>query len=217
MQFELCPSMMCARIGELNREIRLLEDAGADIFHMDIMDGQYVRNFAMGYREIKHICDKSTIRTEVHLMIEHPEDYIRMFQECGVDIIYIHPDSEYHPITTLQKIQEMGLQSGIVINPGVAVDSLLELYNVVDRVMVMGVNPGHAGQVYLPYVEKKICRLIVLQREYGFSIGMDGAVNLERVKTLSKMGVTHFVLGTAALFRDDYNYSARMKEFRDIL
>ena len=143
-------------------------------------------------------------------MIENPIRYIGLFAECGVNIIYIHPESEYHAITTLQKIGEMGLEAGIVINPGTSVSSIQELLNVVNRVMVMGVNPGQAGQLYLPYAEKKIGQLLRLKNDYEFSIGMDGACNLERICRLSKKGVENFVLGTAALFYGDMDYIAHM-------
>lgn len=145
-------------------------------------------------------------------MIENPMKYIELFAECGVDIIYVHPESEYHVITTLQKIGELGMEAGIVLNPGTAVNTVIELLNVVKRVLVMGVNPGQAGQMYLPYAENKIERLLTLQKQYGFSIGMDGACNAERIKRLSEKGVENFVLGTAALFFGDMNYEAHMED-----
>lgn len=217
MKISLCPSMMCADYSNLQNEIKKLENSGADIFHLDVMDGQYVPNFGMGLQDIKYICKNSHIKTEVHLMIENPMRYIKLFAECGADIIYVHPESEYHVITTLQQIGELGLESGIVINPGTSVESILELLNVVDRIMIMGVNPGHAGQLYLPYAEKKIDKLLKLQDEYKFSLGMDGACNLERIKRLSKKGVQNFVLGTAALFYGNMDYKEHMDIIRENL
>lgn len=217
MGINLCPSMMCANYSNLEREIQMLESAGADIFHLDVMDGQYVSNFGMGLQDIKFICGHASIKTEVHLMIEQPVRYIELFASCGVDIIYIHPESEYHAITTLQKIGELGLEAGIVLNPGTSVSSISELLNVVNRVMVMGINPGHAGQMYLPYAENKIAQLLELKSKYGFSIGMDGACNRENIKHLSGIGVENFVLGTAGLFYGDMNYQEHMRQIIDAI
>ncbi len=213
----LCPSMMCADFGNLHNEIGKLEDAGADILHLDIMDGQYVSNFGMGLQDIKYICKTTKLQTEVHLMIENPMKYIELFIDCGADIIYIHPESEYHAITTLQKIGEFGAEAGIVLNPGTSVESIVELLNVTNRVMVMGVNPGNAGQMYLPYAENKIKKLLELKEDYQFEIGMDGACNTERIQRLSKIGVKNFVLGTAALFNGDRNYKERIDEIMKVL
>lgn len=214
MKIRLCPSMMCSDFGCIHNEIEKLEDAGADIFHLDIMDGQYVPNFGMGIQDVKYITSHTKLKTEVHLMIERPANYIELFADCGVDIIYIHPDAEYNAITTLQRINELGLEAGIVLSPGTSVGMIEEMLNIVKYVLVMGVNPGHAGQVYLPYVENKIDALLHLKRKYGFSIGMDGACNIERIKRLSDKGVENFVLGTAALFNGDMDYAAHMREIR---
>ncbi len=217
MKINLCPSMMCARYGNLHAEIDLLQKAGADIFHLDVMDGHFVHNIGMGLQDITYICSHSSIKTEVHLMMEMPSEYVQLFVEAGVDIIYIHPESEYHAITTLQRIQEMGLDGGIVLNPGTAVATITELLPVVRRIMVMGVNPGQAGQMYLPYAEKKIDKLLDLKRDYNFSIGMDGACNIDRIVRLSRKGVENFVLGTAALFNGNMDYMARFQEIKQAL
>lgn len=216
-ELRLSPSMMCANFSNLENELKQLEDCGANALHLDVMDGQYVPNLGMGLQDISYICQASKLQKEVHLMIEQPYRYIDLFAKLGADVVYIHPDSEYNIITTLQKINTHGMESGIVLGPGTSVETIIELLNVVRRVLVMGVNPGEAGQMYLPYAEKKIDKLLNLQEQYSFSIGMDGACTPQRIKRLSDKGVDHFVLGTAGLFYGDMDYKANMKIIFDLL
>lgn len=210
----LCPSMMCANFGNLDTEIRELEEAGADIFHLDVMDGQFVPNFGMGLQDIELICKKSSIPKDVHLMIENPGTYIDKFADLGIDIIYIHPESDVHSMRTLQNIKARGIKAGIAINPGTAAETIRPLLPLTDYVLVMSVNPGFAGQVYIDSVDEKIDQLIELQNKYDFEIVLDGACSSERIERLSAKGVKGFVLGTSALFGKDKSYSELMQELR---
>ena len=152
----LAPSILAADFANLGRDMDAIKQAGAEYVHIDVMDGMFVPSISFGMPVIQSVRPVSDLVFDVHLMIEEPIRYIDLFADCGVDIIYLHPDSEYHVITALQRILELKLESGIVLNPGTSVYSIVELLNVVKRVMVMGVNPGQAGQLYLPYAEKKI-------------------------------------------------------------
>ena len=141
MEKLLCPSMMCANYGNLEKEVQDLIDAGVDIFHIDIMDGQFVPNFGMGLQDVEFIRKKSTIPVDAHLMIENPGNYVEKFAKLGIDIIYIHPEADVHPTRTLQTIKDAGAKPGIAINPGTAVETIKPLLPFVDYVMVMSVNP----------------------------------------------------------------------------
>ena len=138
MEFELTASMMCADYGNLEREVRNLEDGGIDSFHIDIMDGRYVPNFAMSLNDMTYIAKATKKPLDIHLMIEHPNNHINLFLNNlrPKDTIYIHPEAEYHPSTTLQSIINAGMIPGIAINPGTSVETVMEMLRIVKKVLV---------------------------------------------------------------------------------
>lgn len=215
MSIELSASMMCANYACLRDEVKNLEDAGIDIFHIDIMDGSFVDNFGMGYQDMAFIKNNTTKQLEVHLMVRKPYNYLDILFNLEIDIIYIHPEVDPDPATTIEKIHQHGAIAGIAINPGTAISTIEELLNTVDRVLVLGVNPGHAGRKYQPYVDKKIKRLLELKRVHDFEIYMDGAVTIDRINQWECQGVKGFVLGTATLFKNDYNYKLNLANIKN--
>lgn len=216
MQFELCASMMCADFGNLNREVEELDRAGIDSFHIDIMDGRYVSNFAMSLNDMAFIARATNTPIDVHLMVEHPNNTVDLFLEKlrKGDTVYIHPEAEYHPSTTLQKIIDAGMIPGIAINPGTSIESIMEMLVIVDKVLVMSVNPGNAGQMYLPYVGKKIERLVEMKKDMHFKVFWDGACALDKIQTYAPMGVDGFVLGTSVLFGHNEGYKEILERVR---
>lgn len=211
----LCPSMMCADYGNLIKEITDLENAGCDIFHIDIMDGSYVPNFGMGMTDLECIVKYAKIPCDVHLMINNPEKYIKRFAELGVKIIYIHPETTNHPARVLQNIRNLGVESGLVISPHQTAQSSEPLLSLSDNVMVMTVNPGFSGQKYLDFTDKKILNLITYKKEYNFKLFIDGACSPEKIISLSSKGVDGFVLGTSALFKKSLSYMQIIRNLRD--
>ena len=218
MNFELTASMMCANYGNLEKEVRDLEEGGIDSFHIDIMDGRYVPNYAMSLNDMRYIASATTKPLDVHLMIEHPKNHIDLFLENlrKGDTVYIHPEAEYHPSTTLQMIINAGMIPGIAINPGTSVETVLEMLRIVKKVLVMSVNPGNAGQMYLPYVGKKYTKLLSLKEEMDFELYWDGACSAERIKEYAPKGVRGFVLGTTLLFGKDKPYGETLQNIREL-
>lgn len=215
MSIELSASMMCADFSCLRDEVQNLEKAGIDIFHIDIMDGSFVDNFGMGYQDMAYIKKSSVKQVEAHLMVSKPYNYLDILFNLGIDIIYIHPEVDPDPATTIEKIHQHGAIAGIAINPGTSIATVEELLNTVDRVLVLGVNPGHAGRKYQPYVDKKIEKLLYLKKDYNFDIYIDGAVTRDRIEQWRYRGVKGFILGTATLFKRSDSYSSVIKAIRE--
>jgi len=216
MKFELMASMMCANYRNLEKEVRMLDEAGIDSFHIDIMDGRYVPNYAMSLNDLRCIRSLTEKPLDVHLMIEHPNNNVKLFIDSlhKGDTIYIHPEAEYHPSTTLQKIIDAGMIPGIAINPGTSAENVMEMMRIVDKVLVMSVNPGNAAQMYLPYVGKKIEKIVSWKEELGVKVYWDGACGADKIKQFAPIGVEGFVLGTTLLFGKKEGYKEIIEKIR---
>ena len=218
MEIELTASMMCANYGNLEKEVEELEDGGIDSFHIDIMDGRFVPNFAMSLNDMRYIAGAASRPLDVHLMIERPNNRIDLFLSAlrRGDTVYIHPEAEYHPSTTLQKIIDAGMIPGIAINPGTSVETVMEMLRIVQKVLVMSVNPGNAGQMYLPYVGKKITKLLSMKDDMAFELYWDGACGADKILEYAPKGVKGFVLGTTLLFGREKPYSETLENIRKL-
>ena len=210
----LCPSMMCANYGHLAAEVRALDDAGADIFHCDIMDGSFVPNFTMGVMDVQTIRRYTDKPVDCHLMIENPGSKVDWFIKAGADIVYIHPESERYVVKTLAHIKELGAAPGIAVNPDTSVASISEILNLCEYVLVMTVNPGFAGQGFIDFTRNKVIQLAELKEKYGYKLMIDGHCSPEVIEDLSGIGADGFILGSSALFRKGRTYKELMTALR---
>ncbi|ACQ93577.1 ribulose-phosphate 3-epimerase [Tolumonas auensis DSM 9187] len=205
----ICPSMMCADFTKLREEIIALEAAGADLFHIDVMDGHFVPNFAMGFEDIKAIAKLATIPFDLHLMVNEPDQYIERFAATDAKIIYVHVEACTHLHRTIMKIKQAGKLAGVAINPGTPLTVLDEIINDIDYVLIMSVDPGFAGQSFITSSIDKVRRLKSMITKYSpnVKIKVDGSINKDNVPLLYAAGAEYFVVGTAGVFRDGFDYA----------
>ena len=213
----LLPSMMCADFGCLRDEVTSLEAAGADGFHLDLMDGTFVPNYGMGLQDIEWICKNATVPCDVHMMAEHPGNYIAKFAEYSARVIYVHPEADPHVARTLASIRELGVKAGIAINPGTSFAAVEPVLPLCDYVLAMTVNPGFAGQKWLDFVNPKLEQLVAASHKNGnnYEVVADGNCSPERIAQAAEMGVKGFVLGTAGLFGHG-PYAQSMETLRNL-
>lgn len=206
--------MMCADFSSLKDEVGDLNEANADIFYIDIMDGEFVPNFGMGLQDFQYIHQSTNNLIDVHLMIQNPGKYVEKFADLGAELFYIHPEADMHPARTLDKIRQKGKLAGLAINPGTSIDTVKELFHLIDYLMIMTVNPGLSGQQYLTYVNPKIEASVKYSDLYQFKVMVDGAITEKKIEQLHILGVEGFVLGTATLFGKDSCYKLILNRIR---
>lgn len=214
MKHEFSASMMCANYASLEYEVKHLDLGGIDSYHLDIMDGQFVDNFGMGYQDMQYIRSATKNKLEAHLMINNPERYFDILTKIGFEVAYIHPESTKAPEIAIEALKQKGIVPGIAINPGTSIATIEELLNIVDRVLVLCVVPGHAGRTYASYVGDKIERLLALREKYNFDIYWDGACTREKILEFAPKGVKGFILGTSLLFGHDKSYEVILTDIR---
>ena len=214
---KFCPSLMCVDFSKLEAELNSLEEAGVDMLHIDVMDGNFVPNFALGIEDIKAVSKLSKIPYDVHLMVTNPTPYIEKFAQLGCDIIYVHVETLMHVHRTLNQIKSTGKKVGVAINPGTPLVVLEDVLDLIDVVLIMSVNPGFAGQPFIANSIDRIKRLnsMIKDRNLNTTIAIDGAISPDIIKQLSPY-VEYFILGTAGLFNKDKSYKQTINELRNL-
>jgi ribulose-phosphate 3-epimerase len=211
----IAPSILSADFGRLAEEVRAVEAAGADLIHVDVMDGRFVPNLTIGPLVVKAVRAATKLPLDVHLMIVEPERYVDEFARAGADIITVHAEACTHLHRTLQQIRAAGKRAGVSLNPHTSEDCLRYVLEGVDLVLVMSVNPGFGGQAFIPAVLPKIERLREMIDKSGRAIDLevDGGIKPGTAKQVMAAGADVLVAGNAVFNQGDY--AAAIRALRD--
>lgn len=204
-KLEIAPSILAADFSKLREEVQAVESGGADIIHVDVMDGHFVPNISIGIPVVASLRKATRLPLDVHLMIEKPEQYIEEFVRAGADRVLVHQEATVHLDRVLAMIREFGAQAGAAINPATPIGTLTEVLDRVDTVLVMSVNPGFGGQTFIPGAMGKIRELNQWRARYNgaFRIEVDGGVDLQNAAELAQAGANTFVAGTSIFHTAD--------------
>lgn len=205
MMIKIAPSILAADFAKLGQEVKEVEAAGAELIHIDVMDGHFVPNISFGAIALEAIRPLSTLPMDVHLMIENPDQYIEQFAKAGADYITVHVEACRHLHRTLQLIRSYGVKPGVVLNPHTPIESIQHVLEDVDMVLFMTVNPGFGGQKFIESVVPKVAALskIIKERGLDIAIEIDGGINAETIVPCAKAGATIFVAGSAIYGKED--------------
>jgi ribulose-phosphate 3-epimerase len=207
----LAPSLLSADFTRLGEELRMIEASGAQVVHVDVMDGRFAPNITVGLPVVESLRKATTLPLDCHLMIVEPLRYAVDFVKAGADWVSIHQEADPHLHRTLSAIRHAGAKAGVVLNPGTPVDTLVDLVKDFDFVLLMSVNPGFGGQSFIPRVLHKVKRLDALRTEHGvpFFIQVDGGVSVKNAAELTRAGADCLVAGNAVFKADDPCAAAR--------
>jgi ribulose-phosphate 3-epimerase len=197
-KIQISPSILSADFSQLGVEIKRLEEGGADMIHVDVMDGHFVPNLTIGPPVIKALKKQCDLRFDVHLMISPVHKYIESYADAGADIITIHPEATDNLEASILKIRDLNKKVGVSLNPESKIDLITNFLNQIDLILIMSVNPGFGGQKFMPEVLEKIRELKKIQKEknLNFDIEIDGGINFDNCKDAIDAGANILVSGT---------------------
>ena len=204
-KIQISPSILSADFSQLGVEIKKLEEGGADMIHVDVMDGHFVPNLTIGPPVIKALRKKCDLEFDVHLMIAPVHKYIESYADAGADIITIHPEATDNLEASILKIRELNKKVGVSLNPESKIDLIRNFLDKIDLILIMSVNPGFGGQKFMPEVLTKIEKLKEIQKEKGlnFDIEIDGGINFDNCKIAIEAGANILVSGTTVFKSND--------------
>ncbi len=206
MKVSVAPSILSADFLHLGKEIEDVEAAGADLIHVDVMDGHFVPNLTIGPMVVRALRGVTALPFDVHLMIEHADSFVHAFAEAGADLITIHAETGYHLFRTIDLIKSLGKKAGVALNPGTPLAIVEELLPLIDLLLIMTVNPGFGGQAYIPSMTEKIraARRVIDASKRPIHLGADGGIKAENAAMVAGAGATILVMGTEIFQSKDY-------------
>ena len=218
MSVKVAPSILSADFLKISDEILSIKESGADLVHLDIMDGHFVPNITFGPFIIKQLRKLTDLPFDAHLMIDNPTVYLDSFKDAGCDMITVHVETEKHLHRTLQEIKSKGMKAGVSLNPHTPITFLRYVCDLVDLVLVMAVNPGFGGQSYIHSATRKINELKFLRKEMNasFEISVDGGVNDKTVKTVVEAGADILIMGSHFFGTDPSERSSLVNSVKSI-
>lgn len=221
MAGKIAPSMMCTDLMNVQRDIAVLEEAGVDYFHIDIMDNHFVPNITLSPDFVKAMKKITRVPLDIHLMVENPETSIPLYAECEKDdILCIHYEATVHAQRALAMVKKMGVKAGIALNPGTPLCMVEDLLPDLDMILIMTVNPGFAGQALIPAALEKIRRLrgMLADRNLGhIMIEVDGNVSFENAKKMHECGADIYVGGSSSIFERSHSILQNCKKLREVI
>lgn len=208
-QARIAPSILSADFSRLGDEIRAVEAAGADLIHVDVMDGHFVPNITIGPMVVRDLRQATSLPLDCHLMIERPDDYVGAFAKAGADMISVHAEACHHLHRSVRLIRDLGVKVGVALNPGTPIAALMPVLKDIDFLLVMSVNPGFGGQSFIEATLSKVRRLksIARDRNPALEIEIDGGINASNIGRARRAGVDMFVAGSAVFGTDNYHES----------
>jgi ribulose-phosphate 3-epimerase len=213
----IAPSILSADFRKLEIEIRAVQEAGADLFHVDVMDGHFVPNITIGPMIVEAVRKSTTLQLDTHLMIDNPAAFVESFARAGADIITIHAESDNHLFKTVDAIKSLGKKAGVALNPSTPLNAIEHLIGEIDLLLIMTVNPGFGGQSYITAMNAKIkaAAEMIKASERPIILAVDGGVKARNARMVADLGATLLVMGTEIF--GSSNYQEKMKEVRSKL
>ncbi|MFZ5352625.1 MAG: ribulose-phosphate 3-epimerase [Bacillota bacterium] len=205
----IAPSILSADFANLERDIKRVEEAGADMLHIDVMDGHFVPNITIGHPVVKSLRKKSGLLFDCHLMISNPENYIDSFADSGADIITVHAEASVHLHRLLQMIKSKGIKAGVALNPATPLSMIEHVLYDLDMLLIMSVNPGFGGQKFIPETFRKLALAKQMLDNAGLSVDIqvDGGVGLDNIAAAAKSGANIIVAGSAIFNSADIDFT----------